>query len=220
LSSNQAPRTALTASLPARIQSRLEGLYEIEVPPVDGFLVPIVSTSLPHASDVSNDREREVLRVRSIHGEVEVALHLPEECIQPRGELSIDRICQATEGVSHFVYLAERSRRELQITQLELEIQAEIDKYLLLAGALVEGPIELGRLVRVRDRLFDRVRYLHPRGSIRGDRYRLANAIAARFATSLMGPLARRGMTSRLRRRLKAFFEAGQREKLEIALAA
>ena len=41
-------------------------------------------------------------------------------------------MCQLIEGVSHFVYVADRARRKLPATQLELELQAEIDKYVLL----------------------------------------------------------------------------------------
>lgn len=191
-------------SLPSRIQRRLADLYEVDAPSVDAFLV-------------EGEAPREVLQLRSRRGELEMALHLPSECIRPRGALSLDRLCQAAEGVSHFLYLAERSRRELPSTQLELEIQAEVDKYLLVAGALVEQPIDRARLSQVREKLFTKVRFLHGRGTVKGERYRLANAIAARFATQMMETLERRGMTSALRARLKAFFDAGQREKLEMA---
>ncbi|MFO0618586.1 MAG: hypothetical protein U0414_38700 [Polyangiaceae bacterium] len=200
-------------SLPARIQERLAALYDVDAPSVDAFLVEAASTS-------ANDEPREVLRVRRRRGAVEMALHLPSECIRPTGALSLDRLCQAAEGVSHFLYLAERGRRELPSTQLELEIQAEVDKYLLVVGALADQPIDPARLGHVRHKLFASVRYLHPRGTPSGERYRLANAIAARFTTSLMDALQRRGMTRRLRARLKAFFDAGQREKIELALAA
>src|SRR5690606_24327690 len=40
----------------------------------------------------------------------------------------------AIEGVSHFVYLASRAEARRQVSLLELEIQAEIDKFAL--GAL------------------------------------------------------------------------------------
>lgn len=198
------------ASLPARIQARLAQLYDVDAPSVDDFLV-------------EGDAPREVLKVRSRHDSLEMALHLPSECIRPTGALSIDRLCQAAEGVSHFLYLAERGRRHLPVTQLELEIQAEVDKYLLLAGALTNPHLDRdreerrARLTQVRDKLFAKVRFLQAPGTIRGDRYRLANAVGARFATRVMDALARRGMTAHLRATLKAFFDAGQREKLEMA---
>ncbi|MCH7929016.1 MAG: ATP-binding protein [Proteobacteria bacterium] len=40
------------------------------------------------------------------------------------------QMMHSVEGVSHFVLVAERARRELPVTQLELELQAEIDKFL------------------------------------------------------------------------------------------
>lgn len=37
--------------------------------------------------------------------------------------------CAATEGVSHFLLLIERARREEPVRMLELELQAEVDKF-------------------------------------------------------------------------------------------
>src|SRR5690606_22268107 len=37
--------------------------------------------------------------------------------------------CLATEGVSHFLYVIFRARSAGQVSQLELELQGEVDKY-------------------------------------------------------------------------------------------
>lgn len=45
----------------------------------------------------------------------------------------LDAMCVATEGVSHFVYFTFcGERQERAVSQVELELQAEIDKYLVL----------------------------------------------------------------------------------------
>ena len=73
--------------------------------------------------------DREAVRVRdSADGVVEIEVLAPSVS----EESDLDSVCQLIEGVSHFVYVADRARRNLPATQLELELQAEIDKYVLL----------------------------------------------------------------------------------------
>jgi hypothetical protein len=200
-------------SLAARIQARLSRLYGIgEAPPVDDFI---------EASDQA-DREVLVIVDRGAEGEVELSLRLPRSAVE--GHPSFDQLCQIVEGVSHFLYVVERARRELPATQLELELQAEVDKYVLLAHgpALAAGPsrFEPERAARIRQTLFDRVRYVDPAGTVTGDRYRFANDLAAGFAARLERRFARHGRFEQMRAALRRFYCAGQAEKIELARAA
>jgi hypothetical protein len=201
------------ASLPAKIQARLSRLYGLgEAPPVDDFIEP---------SD-HDDREALIVVDRGAEGEVELALRLPRSA--STGRPSFDQLCQIVEGVSHFLYVVERARRELPATQLELELQAEVDKYVLLAHGPALGwgsrRFEPRRAARIRETLFDRVRYVDPAGTERGDRYRLANDLAARFAGRLESRFARHGRFEQMRAALRRFYCAGQAEKIELASAA
>ena len=200
-------------SLPARIQARLSRLYGLsECPSVDDFI---------EASD-QDDREVLVIVDRGGEDEVELSLRLPRAAAA--GRPSFDQLCQIVEGVSHFLYVVERARRELPATQLELELQAEVDKYVLLAHgpALAAGPprFEAGRAARIRHTLFDRVRYVDPVGTETGDRYRFANDLAAGFAARLEKRFARHGRFEQMRAALRRFYCAGQAEKIELASAA
>ena len=108
-------------SLPARIQAALCRMYGIDdAPAVDDFIRPC---------DAGIDRE--VLLIRQTDDGVEVAVHVPQSALGDPKALAFDDLCQVVEGVSHFVFLAERTRRDLPLTQLELELQAEVDKYVL-----------------------------------------------------------------------------------------
>jgi len=196
-------------SLPSRIQDRLGALYGIEAPNVDGFV-----------RVTEGEDGREVLLVRKRRGAVELSLCLPAASLSPKGAMSLDVLCQVAEGVSHFLYLAERSRRELPATRLELEIQAEVDKFLLLAGVLTDRPAEPKRLEAIFTRLFHRVEFVHAEGTENGERYRLANKLAARFLRSIAKDLVEQGTSYRVLAALNRFFHAGQREKLELAAAA
>jgi hypothetical protein len=184
-------------TLAAKIQSKLARLYGVEAPAVDGFVR-------------ESESGRELLELRQTRGALDLALYLPREAMDPDADLSLDLYCQVAEGVSHFLYLVERARRRLPTTQLELELQAEVDKYLMVRAASSHAPAATEGL---RDRLFGNVRYLHRAGSEQGDRYRAANHFAARFVGTL-------GQERAPRARLRRFFDAGQREKIEMAMAA
>ncbi len=191
-----------TSTLAARIQRKLATLYRVEAPAVDGFVR-------------ESESGREVLELRERRKSLDLALYLPREAMDPDAPVSLDLYCQVAEGVSHFLYLVERARRRLPTTQLELELQAEVDKYLLVLEALTHAPA--ANRNDVRDRLFGRVRFLHAAGSEQGDRYRMANHLAARF----VGTLSKRHHTSDSpRERVRRFFDAGQREKIEMVMAA
>jgi hypothetical protein len=153
---------------------------------------------------------REVLLVRHHEGAIELALIIPN---QPPSDGANDLWLQLAEGVSHFVHVAERARTGLPTTQLELELQAEVDKFVLLA---LEPPhADTTRLHTLHRHLFDSSSYLHPAGTEVGERYRLANALAARLAAAL---LKRR--PAQARALLQRFYRVGQAEKIALARAA
>lgn len=159
---------------------------------------------------------RETLVLRQTDEELEIALVLPD--MSDPGELAAaqepsDTWLQLVEGVSHFVYVAERARTELPATKLELELQAEVDKFVLLAFA--GEPLSLQRARALHRKLYHAVRYLHPEDSEDGARYRLANDLAARFVTRL----TQHDAPSRARL-LHRFYRAGQADKIRLARAA
>src|SRR5947208_16640223 len=60
----------------------------------------------------------------------EVLAQLARSAADPWTEKRLAGFCAAAEGVSHFLYVAHRARQGGQVSQLELEAQGEIDKYL------------------------------------------------------------------------------------------
>jgi hypothetical protein len=162
-----------------------------------------------------DDDERETLLVSEQPDAVELALLLPRRLLDPDSPRDDgDGLLQALEGVSHFVYLTERVRAGLPTTRLELELQAEVDKFVLLA---FEGePCDARSRALLCERLFERVHYLDGAGSEAGERYRLANALAARFVRRLEPEVG----SSALQVKLRRFYRAGQTEKIHLAQAA
>ena len=180
------------------IQRRLEQYYGLEgAPPVTRFAKPC------------REGERETLLVRESEAAVELALVVPTEAPYAGAN---DTWLQLLEGVSHFVYVAERVRTGLPTTQLELELQAEVDKFVLLG---LEPGFDHVTARRVHTCLYEGGRFLDPSGTEAGERYRLANDLAARLAARLLGR-DRRETRSLLRR----FYRAGQTDKIALARAA
>ena len=183
-----------------RIQSELERFYGLErAPNVTRFVRD------------GDQGSREVVLLRESGDELEIALVLPPESRQiTAGGALNDVWLQVAEGVSHFVYLVERARVSLPVTKLELELQAEVDKFVLSLGFTSND--DRGLL----ERMFDSPRFLDPEDSEAGERYRLAHHLAARFVSRVVVANDR----GRARERLRTFYRAGQADKIRIASAA
>lgn len=106
-----------------------------------------------------------------------------------RDEL-LDDFCKALEGVSHFNYLAWRARRDRPVTLLELELQAEIDKF-VSSWLLALEQDDPGLAGSLHSRLFENVSFNPALDDEQRERYRAANDYAARFCHGLCGRLSR-----------------------------
>jgi hypothetical protein len=193
-------------ALASRIQRGLEALYRLDRgADVDAFVT--------HA----DDGEREALLVRESDGGLELLLRIPrlaERTVDVEGA-ALDPLCQIIEGVSHFVYLADRASHERETTQLELELQAEVDKYVILAASLRDFDARTSR--RLRERLYEGVTFVHGEGTELGERYRMANGCAARFTARLERDYVTRARFHELQGELRRFFHMGQGDKLRAA---
>jgi hypothetical protein len=102
----------------------------------------------------------------------------------------------ALEGVSHFIYLAWNAGHDRGVSLLELELQAEVDKYVSSWWLLREQdparyPAELHRL------LFERSRVDSHLAGQQHELYRQANHYAARFCRRLQRQLSARAAPNR-----------------------
>jgi hypothetical protein len=193
-------------ALAGRIQRGLETLYRLDrAADVDAFVT--------HA----DEGEREALFVRESEDGLELLLRLPrlvERAVDVDGA-GLDPLCQIIEGVSHFVYLADRASQGREATQLELELQAEVDKYVILASSLRDFDERTSR--RLRERLYENIAYVHDAGTEEGERYRVANGCARRFTHRLERDYVMRARFGELQGELRRFFHMGQGEKLRAA---
>ena len=209
------------------LQDLLVGLYDLE----DS---PRVAPFLCGAEDVeaagADPTRGEVLLVHEHEGDVAVGLYVApgavERLVGPGDPLAPERFeawCLAAEGVSHFVYLLFRAQAGEAVSQLELEVQAEVDKYaaaVLAPGteALLVGNgvgLFLARSRAVRRGLYTNQALLDAPGSREHGRYRLAMETASRYAEWLERRFVRRGDTQGMVAELRRFYRTSPQEKLD-----
>jgi hypothetical protein len=191
-------------NLAARVQGGLERLYQLDrIADVEDFVLGAAAG------------EREALLLREAQdGALELGVRLPEL----EGRAGLDVLCQIIEGVSHFVYVVERARARREATQLELEVQAEVDKWVVLAASI--RAFDADRSASLRARLYDQVAFAHEAETELGERYRVANDTAHRFVRRLEREYVEPGRFGGLRAELLHFFHVGQEEKLRLGRAA
>jgi hypothetical protein len=128
--------------------------------------------------------------------------------------------CTALEGVSHFVYSAWRLHGDAPVSLLELETQAEVDKYAVTVFLI--GDQRGGRYpAEVHARLFDRVNFDARLAPDQYDRYRTAHRCAANFCRRLERKFVSRGCAEveALVRELRKFYRLGSTAKLRYAIS-
>lgn len=211
------------------LQALLGRLYDVELPyDVYDFLV----TDRRAVGGVADDRraaEEELLLAETIDG-AGIALYLDPELLRrleaedPHRALTENNLadyCTALEGVSHFVYTTWRLACDLPVSLLELETQAEVDKYavtVFLLARQLGGP---SYPAQVHARLFDRVSFDERLEPDQYERYRTAHRCAAHYCRRLEKRFVNRGVAriEGMVRELRSFYRLKHAAKLRHALA-
>lgn len=123
----------------------------------------------------------------------------------------------ALEGVSHFVYVVWRAGADRPVSALELELQAEVDKYVtcLLTGAMDESSSE-----QLRARLFREFDYYPDLDDSERDRYEVANSNADAYSASLHERYVRQRRIGDMLRELRRFYRMSLAAKLDFIRSA
>ncbi|HUJ25266.1 MAG TPA: hypothetical protein VLW85_04555 [Myxococcales bacterium] len=152
--------------------------------------------------------------------ELRVGLYLDERVLAQLGRSASDPwtherlsgFCAAAEGVSHFLYLVHRAGLGGQVSHLELEAQAELDKYLAVllqlwaTGRRAASPA-------LRRRLFESFTLRPGLSAAERDRYRLASALAAACARALEARYVLQGRLDALLREVRRLYRMSGGEK-------
>jgi hypothetical protein len=210
------------------LQSLLAGLYDAPAEhDVHDFLITDGAQAAVLQGAVGAPGTDEQLLVAEDADGLELSLYVDRAVLErlgvrcPLRSLSDDNLadyCTALEGVSHFHYLVWNAVRSRGVSLLELELQAEVDKYasalrLLLAQRGGRFPGDL------LDRLFDRASFLPSLSDEQRARYHEAHRYAARFCSRLEERFLRRrhARPEALVAELRAFYRLGSHAKLRHA---
>ncbi len=172
----------------ARVQRGLEALYRVDTGvAVDDFVIDAAARD----GLAPDRRPREQLFACEDAGEMALALYIDPAALanlathdpgRRLGDHNLGDFLLAVEGVSHFIYAVCCARAGRPITQLELELQAEVDKY--ITCLLATAP-EADASAVLRRRLFGDCAYEPDLDAEESERYRAANDNAHRYATWL-----------------------------------
>jgi hypothetical protein len=194
------------------IQQNLEAVYRISAPDVRQFLI-----DEDQLRDVLGDPDREAeewVVVREGPDGVNVGVYVAAPALErlkglpgPSEALedAFQAFCLATEGVSHFLMLFERARRQEPVSMLELETQAEVDKFVFAA---LHHP---DRMEEWHTRLFRNVRLAQGLCEEELSRYTEAGRLAGAFCASLCAT----PHTGALLELLRAFWRDSGAQRME-----
>ena len=221
------PVVAATETLPVRVLNKLQGIirrtYDLgSQPSVSEFLVttPQAAKSL---GLVPGRRPVEEQVLVAVDGDnLDLAVYLNPGVLNrlrredPLLELhdgNLGDFWTVLEGVSHFVCLAWNAAKNKQVTQLELELQAEVDKFVttaLLVAAQRGGKVPpdlhqwLFELPNIDDGLDEATTA----------RYERANRYAGRYCLELIRRYLRDGRNRSMMPELRRFYRFSQRRKI------
>ena len=202
------------------VQEHLEAIYGIRCPHrVHEYLLDEKAARALGATC----RSSEELLVHQEEDELWLGLYLAPELLQRFGQMSpaalagvleknLETYCQVAEGISHFLYVAHSANQGRTVSLLELETQAEIDKF---ASCLLhrwndrslDWPWELHR------RLFDSVTFHSQLTVDEARRYAEANRLSRAYCSRLIPHVLARRM-DRLLADLRYSYRLGAEAKL------
>lgn len=178
----------------ATLQDHLSSLYEA---PIEQRVVDYLVTDARLAQALEDSEQQhgncERLLVRERSDALDISLYIdarilssltacnPYICLDER---NLNEFLIALEGVSHFHYLVWNAVHARQVTQLEMELQAEVDKY-VTATLLLRQQGVIDDSEAFHERFFTDVSYVLDGDCANGQRYREANHYAAKYCRGL-----------------------------------
>jgi len=154
--------------------------------------------------------------------DVEIALYLDSNLVErlreddPTRHLhdgNIADFCTALEGVSHFLYLTWNAGYERGVSLLELEMQAEVDKY--VSTAMLFGDQREGRIPEALYRwLFEDSVFDESLDEESRNRYRDASYYASKFCSRIEAQFFRERRHGSLMNELRRFYRLTQGDKI------
>lgn len=204
-------------------QATLESIYGIEVGhSVDDFLItdPAIVRQLDTSSNAREVKEK--LLIRPCADGLDISLYLDQAVVDhldrenPLEGLHGGNLADfwiALEGVSHFLYLMWNACLEKPVTLMELELQAEVDKYITSLW-LIQRQEKRWLSRQIRENLFHRVQFDEALDDQSLIRYKDANYFAGKYCMQLEHRYLRNKHSRMMIGDIRRFYRLPQGDKI------
>jgi len=208
-----------------QMQASLEELYDVAIDlDVGEYIVTKdVKAIIPGAIEGIPEQ----LFIAQHDDEVELALYISPEVINtlnsdaPQRRLhagNLEDFWIALEGVSHFTFLVWRTQLGRPVSHLELELQAEVDKFIRSWILLSEQGCPIGTSGRALCRaLFDSYEVRNDIPAEQVETYRLASTAAERFCRKLTETYTSPRDFKSVRSEARDYYRQGLAQKMRVA---
>lgn len=206
------------------LQRRLQHIYEVDVPHnIDDFLISDATVARDLSGTSSWLDTEEQLLVHQDGEDLSISLYIDASVLQrldaddPIEHLhagNLSDFCIVLEGVSHFLYLVWNAGFERPVSLLELELQAEVDKYVVssfLFSLQADGQVPPG----LAQWLFSNPAYDERLDRPSRRRYEDANYYAERFCSQIEDHYLRRRRPGSLINEVRRFYRLTRWQKID-----
>ena len=203
-------------------QQQLQNIYEIEIDhSVEDFLITDKVLADYLSVNKSNKNEERLL-ISEYDGGMDLSLYISAEVYQHLNDshpINLikqgmhSEFCLMLEGVSHFLYVVWNAYHHKQVTLLEMELQAEIDKFILMQN-LIDNEKDNDAIDALRNWLFENNHYGSGLDADELQRYEQANYYAAKYCMALQQNYKLSGLNQNLLNDLRRLYRMSQQEKM------
>lgn len=207
-----------------KLQQQLEQIYEVDTHlPVSRFL--ITDPELADYYDTSENPRttNEKLLISYTDDGIDVALYLHNNILthleehDPLESLhdgNLHEFWVALEGISHFIYLVWNAQYDREISLFELELQAEVDKF-ITAILLFGQQQDLQHSRSIMTKLFIKLQFDKALQHDERARYSMANQYAYRYCEKLLTLFMEQRNEQRLYNEIRRFYRLTHHYKLK-----
>ncbi len=211
----------------SHIQKIIEKIYKVETfLDVENYLIhePLSNTLTNQDScNIKSQSSKGYLFISQDGEELKLALYLGRETISNLKNIHLQKDFRssnlsdfflATEEISHFIYAVWNAMNNRQISIFEMELQAEVDKY--IAAIFYSSSINSGRVPakNIKKQLFEDSVLNPDLLSEERERYRDANRMAMKYCHYLESNYLRKNDIPSLLKNIRHFYRLGQNGKI------
>jgi len=128
-------------------------------------------------------------------------------------EKNIHDFCVMVEEVSHFLYTTWKAGQDMQMTRLEIELQGEVDKFVLCTFYGSNSQLTTGRLP-LKELLFETFRFEEDLPQELIQRYTIASKLARNYCHFLENQFIKKNLLPQMIEEIRQFYRFSQTEKI------